>query len=318
MAIRAGRNNGPPPGSTERADAGPRARSDDRAEQRSDERSSDRQNDRRNDRQNDRANDRQNDRQNDRSSGLGPLGLRPAQTPNLPSWERRQTPAWEQRQVPSWERPQVPVWEQKNPARVMLDEERDARRLARTPRPNDYRPPVVYLLPPYRYFPGNTVLSYGVSSSTIYVTPPPPAETPAPPPMATVETGFLKLEVEPRQTLQIFIDGFYIGTLADLGDEIELRLGARRIELRAPGYRTLVFDTQIVPDRTIVYRGALEPISNAPAPGTQAPLAPQAPEAPAGGKVIYVIPGCYMGNVSPKDIKLRSGCDIGKLTTISP
>jgi hypothetical protein len=31
-----------------------------------------------------------------------------------------------------------------------------------------------------------------------------------------------------------------------------------------------------------------------------------------------VIPGCYMGNVSPKDIKLRSGCDIGKLTTISP
>jgi hypothetical protein len=34
--------------------------------------------------------------------------------------------------------------------------------------------------------------------------------------------------------------------------------------------------------------------------------------------VIYVIPGCYMGNVSPKDIKLRSGCDISKLTTITP
>ena len=71
--------------------------------------------------------------------------------------------------------------------------------------------------------------------TTEEVTPPPPEP----------ETGFLKLEVEPRQALQVFIDGLYIGTLSDIGDELELRLGARRIELRAPGYRTLIFDTQI-------------------------------------------------------------------------
>ena len=35
--------------------------------------------------------------------------------------------------------------------------------------------------------------------------------------------GALRLEVEPKESLQIFVDGVYIGTPADLGDEIELR-----------------------------------------------------------------------------------------------
>ena len=211
-----------------------------------------------------------------------------------------QTPSWERKQVPAWERPQVPAWETKNPARTLLDQARDERRLAKTPRPRHNRPAgrvraaAVSLLRRRgrRY-------GYGVSSSTTYVTPPPPQRSsPAPPPV--VETGFLRLEVEPRQELQIFVDGLYIGTLADLGEEIELRLGARRIELRAPGYRTLVFDTEIVPDRTIVYRGALEPIATAPRHlrHPDAPRAPagtrSAPEAPASNP-IYLIPGCYMG-----------------------
>ena len=34
--------------------------------------------------------------------------------------------------------------------------------------------------------------------------------------------------------------------------------------------------------------------------------------------MMYVIPGCYMGNVSPKNVALPAGCDISKLTTISP
>ncbi len=155
-----------------------------------------------------------------------------------------------------------------NKARVMLDQERDARRLAKTPRPDHHRPKSVYVLPPYGYFPTYGFgYGYGVTTAGAYVTPPPPeVVTQYPPSEPLPETGFLRLEVEPRHLLQIFIDGLYIGTPADIGDEIELRLGARRIELRAPGYRTLVFDTQIVFDRTIVYRGALDPILNAPAP----------------------------------------------------
>ena len=32
---------------------------------------------------------------------------------------------------------------------------------------------------------------------------------------------------------------------------------------------------------------------------------------------MYLIPGCYMGNVMPTAAMLRPGCDISKLTTIS-
>jgi hypothetical protein len=126
----------------------------------------------------------------------------------------------------------------------------------------------------------------------------------------------------------VFVDGLYIGSLADLGDEIELRLGARRIELRAPGYRTLTFSTEIVPDRTIVYRGALEPVGSAPAPPapaapsptSPAPAPPAAvtPSATRGPMTMYLIPGCYMGNVAPKEKDLRPGCDINNLQKIEP
>ena len=238
----------------------------------------------------------------------------------IPAWEQKQTPWWERQQTPSWERQQVPVSQMNNVARYMLDQERDARRLAKTPRPvhpiyrpGYGRPPIYYPLPPYGYFFPFTTYGYGYETSvtTAEVTPPPPEP----------ETGFLRLEVEPRHLLQVFVDGLYLGTIADLGDDIELRLGARRIELRAPGYRTLIFDTRIEFDRTVVYRGALEQIEElhlcAPAgtPGTQAP---QAPEAPAGSRTMYLIPGCYMGNVQPTAVMLRPGCDISKLTTMTP
>jgi len=173
------------------------------------------------------------------------------------------------------------------------------------------------VLPAYGYYGVGTTFGYGVSSSTTYETtaPPPVYEAPLP------ETGVLQLDVEPRQSLQIFVDGLYIGTLADLGEDIELRLGARRIELRAPGYRTLIFDTEIVPDRIIVYRGALDRLPESPAaprtPAPQAPQAPQAQQAP-GSRIMYLIPGCYMGNVQPTAAMLRPGCDLSKLSTILP
>ena len=260
------------------------------------------------------------------TTGLGPIGLppAPAMTTNTPWWERQGAPAWERKQVPWWERPQIDPYKTMNPARVMLDQERDARRLAKTPRPGHpiYRPghiaPPIYVLPPYGYYvPGYSYNSgFGVAATTSEAPPPPP-------PMP--ETGFLKLDVEPRQSVQVFVDGLYIGMLADIGDEIELRLGAHRIELRAPGYRPLILDTQIVFDRMVVYRGELERMeqaADAPAPqapkAPEAPKAPQAPQAPAGSRTMYLIPGCYMGNVQPTASMLRADCDISKLITALP
>jgi hypothetical protein len=261
-----------------------------------------------------------------------PSRSRPRQQPRLPWWEQNRTPAWEQQRTPSWEQRQVPSWEQQrtNPSRAMqklnqelANSQRLDGRVRR--RPHYTQPPVVYVLPPYRYFDQGTTLSYGVSSSTTYLTPPPPnVATYAPPPLP--EIGVLRLEVEPSHVLQVFVDGLFIGSLADIGNEIELRLGARRIELRAPGYRTLIFDTEIVPDRMVVYRGELErvPEASAPraprAPQAPAPQAPQAPEAPqaARSRTMYLIPGCYMGNVQPTAAMLRSGCDLSKLVTMTP
>jgi len=265
------------------------------------------------------------------TSFLGPIGLPPLpaaqrmpwwEQRQIPAWEQRQTPWWEQKQTPSWERQQVPVSQMNNVARTLLDQERDARRLAKNPRPvhpidrpGYGRPPIYYPLPPYGYFFPFATYGYGYETSvtTAEVTPPPPE----------AETGFLRLEVEPRHLLQVFVDGLYLGTIADLGDDIELRLGPRRIELRAPGYRTLIFDTRIESDRTVVYRGALDPIEEVAIPPSApraplAPEAPKAPQAPAASRTMYLIPGCYMGNVEPTAAMLRRGCDIGKLITMTP
>jgi hypothetical protein len=45
---------------------------------------------------------------------------------------------------------------------------------------------------------------------------------------------------------------------------------------------------------------------------------PEPPFVPTGDRTLYVIPGCYVGNVSPKDIKLPPNCDLAKLTTFTP
>jgi hypothetical protein len=367
VAIRAGRGKVPPPSTTTAApdnaeerravlksngsNGGSNRGSNERSNASSNERQNDRRNDHQNDRRNDRRNDHRNDRANDRpTTGLSPLGLPPLPQQQLPWWEQqqRQGPWWEQQRTPSWERQSQAAWEQQlvNPSRAAIELNRKAREAQRVQRRHT-QPTVIYALPPYRYFYPGTTYSYGVESTT-YITPTPPNVVAPPPPEVT--TGFLRLEVEPRHLLQIFVDGLYVGTPADLGDEFELRLGARRIELRAPGYRTLIFDTQIVPDRTIVYRGALEPMTMVPeapapqspaspqAPATRAPSALQAPQAPSAlqapqapsaplapqapvspvRSTIYMIPGCYIGNVAPTADMVRPGCDLTKVITRAP
>jgi hypothetical protein len=42
------------------------------------------------------------------------------------------------------------------------------------------------------------------------------------------------------------------------------------------------------------------------------------PFTPSGNRIMYVIPGCYMGNVPPQDLKLPAGCDLSKVTTVTP
>jgi hypothetical protein len=57
----------------------------------------------------------------------------------------------------------------------------------------------------------------------------------------------------------------------------------------------------------------------APQPRVEEPPKPELPPyVPTGDRTLYVIPGCYVGNVSPINLKLPPNCDITKLTTYVP
>lgn len=48
------------------------------------------------------------------------------------------------------------------------------------------------------------------------------------------------------------------------------------------------------------------------------PRALEPPYVPSGDRTVYVIPGCYVGNIPPKDVKLPAACDLKKVTTFNP
>lgn len=124
-------------------------------------------------------------------------------------------------------------------------------------------------------------------------------------PAGVITTGWLRLEITPAVAMQYYADGYFVGSSSELGHDLELNAGARRIEIRAPGYKPLTFDMRIVAGRDVTYRGTLEPLvedqSNSPKP--------------TGPKTMYVIPGCYMGNVAPHPGALPKSCDVRRMTT---
>lgn len=205
----------------------------------------------------------------------------------------------------------------------MLDEQRENRSIAKygghPSKRRYYKNGPVYVFPPYGYYPYGYVGGYvgtttylespAAPSEVVTYEPEPPAYEPPPPPM-----GMLRLEVEPRDLIQIFVDGIYIGTPADVSDEIGLTPGIRTIELRARGYKTVTFSAEIVRDRSITYRAILERDPDAPAP---APVVLR-PAPASGSSTMYLIPGCYLGNIAPTPATLRPGCDISKLTKFEP
>jgi hypothetical protein len=62
---------------------------------------------------------------------------------------------------------------------------------------------------------------------------------------------------------------------------------------------------------------ALEmPLDAAPV-AVAAPAAPP-PTVPVTHKAFYIIPGCYLGDVPPKDASLPPTCDVGNARTFQP
>lgn len=205
-------------------------------------------------------------------------------------WDRVQAPSWERPQTPAWERQSAPPWERGHVARPV-----EPVHIKRWRQPS-----VVYVMQPYPYLVAPPAQVLVTQPAATYPTPAPPSAT-----------GRVRLEVEPAALLQIYVDGVYIGTPADLGGELDLRPGSRRIEIRAPGYETLIFDARVEAARAITYRGELTPIA-ATAP------APPPVVIPPENRILYVIAGCYFGNVPPEAGRLPVGCDLSQLKTHLP
>ena len=70
----------------------------------------------------------------------------------------------------------------------------------------------------------------------------------------------VKLKVKPRDA-EVLVDGYYAGTVDDFDgvfQALKLDSGGYKIEIRKPGFETLVFDVHVQPDRTVTYRGEMK------------------------------------------------------------
>ncbi len=127
--------------------------------------------------------------------------------------------------------------------------------------------------------------------------------TPAP------ASGMLRFDVTP-ESAQVFVDSFYAGRIADIEEQRVLTLpaGPHRIELRAQDYLPVTFDVRIDPNETITYRATLD--------RARSSTTGSAELRPAGPTRIYVIPGCYAGNLAPRADRLPAGCDVKRVRVL--
>ncbi len=134
--------------------------------------------------------------------------------------------------------------------------------------------------------------------------------------------GVLQLDLRPRPTGQLFLDGVYVGTLAELGHDLTLPEGTHQLEIRQAGFKRFTLAVRIDAGRTLVYQGELEradppPSSTIGAAGA-APSATPAPMAPVVRKPLYFIPGCYLGDVPPTEAGLPASCDPSRAVVYRP
>jgi hypothetical protein len=178
------------------------------------------------------------------------------------------------------------------------------------------QPTFVYMFPMYGWG-----IQPPVVATSIVATPYPylaPAQDERP-------VGILRLELQAAgAAMQLYVDGYFVGTPDEINRDLTLEAGPHRIEIRAPGYETITFDVRIVADRSITYRATLQRVAAQPQPQpsvdppagpAQAALQPAPTAAPS---TFYFIPGCYIGNVPPEKVELPATCDMSRLITRKP
>ena len=112
---------------------------------------------------------------------------------------------------------------------------------------------------PYGYY--NPFYPYSYAAPYDYVPPPVSYESNSDsvqPSQANL--GGLSFEITPG-TAELFVDGQSVGTVdqfTPMTQPLGVGAGPHHIEVRAPGYRTMSFDVDIIAGQVIPYQGALE------------------------------------------------------------
>jgi hypothetical protein len=126
-----------------------------------------------------------------------------------------------------------------------------------------------YYYPYYAPYPYPVYAPYPYPAYPEYpATYPPPAYPPAVYPSGSVgvqpgvqtNTGGVSFEITPA-TAEVWVDGAYVGTVGQFtptSQPLGLTPGRHHIEIRAPGYQTMVLDADIVPGQVIPYQGAMQ------------------------------------------------------------
>jgi PEGA domain len=133
-------------------------------------------------------------------------------------------------------------------------------------------------------------------------------------PSAGPAGGQLELALEPSAA-QVYIDGYYVGTVSDFNRPggLSVEAGPHHVEIRAPGYQASSFEVRLLPDQPVTYREDLQPLN-----GGEPARSASARSAAAPTTTFYVISGCYLGNVPPTDVALPPGCDRSQVKTFDP
>jgi hypothetical protein len=98
--------------------------------------------------------------------------------------------------------------------------------------------------------------------SVVVSSPPNPVASVAAEPVTVTSgpAGALSFQITPT-TARLYVDGTYVGTAADFSamrTPLFLPVGPHRIQILADGYRTVTFDTQILPNQIVPYFGVMQ------------------------------------------------------------
>jgi PEGA domain len=77
-----------------------------------------------------------------------------------------------------------------------------------------------------------------------------------------IDDGALRLKIKPREA-EVYVDGYYVGVVDEFDgmfQRLHIEPGAHRVEVRASGYETLVFEVKISPEHTTTYQGDLKKV----------------------------------------------------------